>query len=268
MKYRMPRWVIQVCILFAFLGGWEVLGRANPHFSFVAATPIKVIVAFSLLLFRGSFFLHFSITATEAILGLVLGVGGGTILGLLFWYSQRWAEILRPYIVAFSSVPLFALAPLMIVWFGVGFRMKIAMAFFSTVTVALNQALEGALAVSDDHLSILRGLGATRSQMMWKAVIPGAMRWVLNSMRISSGLSLLGAFMGEFISSERGLGYLILRASGLYDVPRALAAAVGIILLALASDSLSRLLEKNSDKIVECVSVPRALRSKRQSNGW
>ena len=248
-------------LLLAVLLIWEVVGWTSARFEFVMSRPSSVVGAFVDLLLRGGLLIHFSVTALEAVGGLVLGVIVGSGLGLAFWYSSRWAAILRPYVTALASIPLFALAPLMILWFGVGVQMKVAMAFFATAPVCLSQSFQGALSVSDEHLAILRGLGASRMQTLAKAVIPGAMSWVLASMRVAGGLSLLGAFMGEFISSERGLGHLVLRASGLYDVPRALAASAGIAALALMFDRVGVFLERRAEGLIELLSVPRVVRT-------
>jgi NitT/TauT family transport system permease protein len=98
---------------------------------------------------------------------------------------------------------------------------------------------------------------APRSLIFIKAIIPGSLNGVLQSMRLNIGLGLLGAFLGEFIASQAGLGYIILRASSLYDIPRAYAAAIGIGILALVFDRVAALVEDKSLRIVEIVSVPR-----------
>ena len=96
-------------------------------------------------------------------------------------------------------------------------------------------------------------------QIFFKVVIPGSLDWMFSSMRLNVGFGLLGAFIGEFIASDKGLGYLILRASALYNVPRALAAAVGIAVLALLLDWGARWIEKHRHVVVQLISVPRLL---------
>lgn len=260
MLARIHRKSFHWMIFLAFLMAWEFWGRTNSNFAFVASTPSAIGKSFITLVWRDRLVMHFFVTALEATLGVLLGLIIGFSLGLAFWYSAQWAQILRPYVTAFSSVPLFALAPLMILWFGVGFKMKVALACFATTPLCLSLAFQGALAVSDEHIAILRGLGATRMQTLTKAVVPGALVSVIKSMRVAVGLGLLGAFMGEFITSERGLGHLVLRASGLYDVSRALAATIGIVVLALVFDRVGILLENRAERLTELLSVPAAVR--------
>jgi NitT/TauT family transport system permease protein len=144
----------------------------------------------------------------------------------------------------------------MIVWFGVGFGMKVAIAVFSTVFVAFNQAYKGANSVALEYVDTLKGMNASRSQIFQKVIIPGSLDWVLSSIRLNVGFGLLGAFIGEYISANEGLGYLILRASSLYNIPRAFAAAIGIIALALILDNIAQFIERRRYTIVQWISVP------------
>jgi NitT/TauT family transport system permease protein len=147
----------------------------------------------------------------------------------------------------------------MIIWFGIGIEMKIALAALSTLFISFNQAHRGATSVSKEYVEVMTGMDAPRSKTFLKVIIPGSMDWMFSSMRLNVGFGLLGAFIGEFIASDQGLGYLILRASALYNVPRALAAAAGIALLALALDTIGRWVEAHRYVIVQSISVPRLI---------
>jgi NitT/TauT family transport system permease protein len=137
--------------------------------------------------------------------------------------------------------------------------MKVALAAFSTVFVSIAQSFRGVSAVSRDFVDMLRGMDAGKSQIFRKIVVPGSLSWIFSSMRLNVGFGLLGAFIGEFIASNAGLGYLILRASSLYNIPRALAASASIVILAFAFDAAAGLVERRSDLLVQIISVPRVL---------
>lgn len=162
--------------------------------------------------------------------------------------------------IGIGTLPVFAFAPLMIVWFGIGYSMKVALAAFSTVFVAFNQANKGAKLVDSKYIDMLKGMNAGRKQIFKIVIIPGSIDWVLSSMRLNVGFGLLGAFIGEFISSNDGLGYLILRAGSLYNIPRALAASIGIIILALLLDYVASLIEKKRHLIIQFLSVSKRVR--------
>lgn len=249
----------QVLIVIIFTLVWEWLGSSSKGIFFLVGTPTAVLKELWQLIVSGNFFGHFLITGAETVSGFLIGTLLGTILGLFLWFSDTTARIARPFVTGLGALPIFAFAPLMIVWFGVGFRMKVAIAVFSTVFVAFSQAYKGANSVSGEYVDTLKGMNASRSQIFQKVIIPGSLDWVLSSMRINVGLALLGAFIGEYISSDAGLGHLILRASSLYNIPRALAAAAGITVLALILDSLARFIQAKRYVLVQWLSVPRKL---------
>ena len=250
---------IQVLIGFLLIFIWEIFSRSSKGAYFLIGSPLAVATEFKKLLLDDNLIMHFATTGSEAIVGLLIGTFLGGSLGLSLWYSETVALAARPFIIALGTLPVFAFAPLMIVWFGIGWKMKVALAAFSTVFVAFNQAYRGATLVSTEHVDVLKGMNASRHQIFRKVIVPGSLDWVLSSMRLNVGFGLLGAFIGEFIAADRGLGYLILRASGLYNIPRAFAAAIGITLLALMLDGGARYIERHRHTIVQVLSVPRVL---------
>jgi len=250
---------MQLFLAMAVLVSWEIASAHSPKLKFVAGSPRDVGRELVHLVARENLLSHMLVTAQEATAGLILGMLIGTTAGLLLWYSEGAALVLRPFILAIGTLPVLAFAPLMIVWFGIGLSMKVAMATLATVFVAFDQAFRGARSVSAIHVDPFIGMRASRRQILRKVIVPGSIVWVFSSMRLNVGFALLGAFIGEFIASDSGLGYLILRAAGLYDIPRALAAACGITVLALLLDRGAAFLEAQRNFIVQTFSVPRLL---------
>ncbi|MCA1579164.1 MAG: ABC transporter permease [Acidobacteria bacterium] len=255
-RVRIARWAILLIILVS----WELIGTFDTSFNFLLGTPSQIIVELSTLVRSGEFFHDAYITGAEALGGLVLGTVVGTLAGLTVWLSNSVAAATRPFVFALSSFPVFAIAPLMIVWFGVGIEMKIAFATLATVFVAFNQAYSGAHMVSKDYLEVMRGFGASRWLQFRKIVVPSSLDWVLAALRVNTGLSLLGAFIGEFVAADSGLGHVIMAAASLYKVPKALAAAFGIVLLAACFNWLAGLIEKHRGVLIQYISVPKAIR--------
>jgi NitT/TauT family transport system permease protein len=262
MKSKVRIYLIQVLVLLVILSVWQVIGDSNARTAFLIGTPYKIISEFYTLIVDENLLKNFISTGGEAITGLLIGTFFGSLFGLLLWYSKQVAEIARPFIIALGTLPVFAFAPLFIVWFGIGFGMKVAIAAFSTFFVAFNEANRGALSVSSDYIEALKGINASKNQIFYKVIVPGSINWVFSSMRLNVGFSLLGAFIGEFVSADKGLGFLILRAAGLYNIPRAFAAAFGITVLAILLDYAARKIEKNSNLLVQLFSVPKYLRKK------
>ncbi|HWQ60250.1 MAG TPA: ABC transporter permease [Candidatus Fimivivens sp.] len=244
----------------AALSIWELCAIIIPRFGFLFGSPSEIVVAFIRNTANGTLIGGFFVTGMEALTGFVVGVIFGTIAGFLLWYSPLIARIVRPYIVILGAVPVFAFAPMMIIWFGVGFGMKIAMAALGTFLVALTQAYEGAKNVDIEEFRLLRIFGATRFQVFMTVVLPSSLSWVLSSMKLNVGFALLGAFIGEFISSDNGLGHFMIRAGSFYDVSSVFAGGVYLVFLALLFEKMVNLVEKKQKKITEFVSVSRKTR--------
>jgi len=212
---------------------WYLFTAQDPQRQFIFSSPIKVYEEFVHLLSTGELVRHAAVTIFEALAGFLLGTTIGAFIGLAFWYSRTVARIAQPYINALASVPIFAIAPMIIVWFGIGILSKVMLAFLSTVVVAIVQSYQGSMTVEPRILKLMQVLGATKSQVFRIVVVPSSLIWVTNAMKLNIGLALLGAFIGEFISSEQGLGYMIVKASGLYDMATVLVGVFTLICIAL-----------------------------------
>jgi NitT/TauT family transport system permease protein len=214
--------------LVVFLAAWEFAVRRNPGLKFFFGSPMDIFRDIYARSLDGSLLKDVAVTFVEASLGFLLGNLVGTIVGLALWYSRFAMDVAKPYVVALGSAPIFAFAPLLIIWFGTGLYSKVMIASLSTVFVALVQSYTGASEVSNDQLRLMQTFGATRMQTFRKVVAPSSIVWVISAFRLNVGFALLGAFIGEFISSNQGLGHLILVATGLFDISLVLS---GVFLL-------------------------------------
>lgn len=230
--------------LIVFIAIWHFLTVGQPDRQFIFSSPSQVLNTCFSLLKSGELLRQSAITVFEALCGFVLGTATGTVIGLSMWYSQTVAKIAKPYITAIATIPIFALAPIIIVWFGIGILSKVMLAFLSTVTVSIVQSYQGAMSVEPRFLRLMRVVGANRWQTFRFAVIPSSLIWVINAMKLSIGLALLGAFIGEFISAEEGLGYMIVKASGLYDMSTVLTGVIALAIIALILTALVNQIEK------------------------
>jgi len=247
----------RVSLLIILLLTWEVISLLFHRVEFAVARPSTIGPEIINLLRDWTIFPHIAATGGAAFLGLLMGTLLGTIFGLLTWFSRSTATLLKPFVLALGAMPILAIAPLMIIWFGIGLPMKVALACLSTVFVAFAQSSKGAENVSTSYLEVLRGMHATKMQIFFMAIVPGSLDWVFSAMKLNAGLALLGAFIGEFIASNVGLGYLVLKASSLYNVPRAIAASLFIVALALLFDWLATVVEKNRNKIIKLICIPK-----------
>jgi NitT/TauT family transport system permease protein len=247
--------IYPVIPLVIFLTVWEVCTIHSQRNTFLFSRPSKILHTLVEKTVNGELIYHFGITALESLAGLALGVLTGSVIGFLLLYFPKISKISTYYVVALSSIPVFAIAPMMIIWFGTGIQMKIALAFFSTVFISIFQAYQGGRNVTREDAAFFKLNGASDRQRFWKLTFPSSMDWLIQSLKLNSGLSILGAFIGEFIASDSGLGYIILKASGLYDVSYVLSATICIILLTLIFNFAAGIIEKNKLKIVRKIAV-------------
>lgn len=169
-------------------------------------------------------------TSMSTIGGFLAGTLGGAVLGLSFWWSKTFAKIFEPYLVMFNAVPKLALAPILIVLFGIGFSSKVILAFLMTVISCALATVSGVENVDESMETLLYSLGATRWQVFGKVVVPAVLPWMLGSLRINISLALAGAIVGEFIASGHGLGRMVIYAGTILDTTLVW---VGVIVLSL-----------------------------------
>ena len=157
-------------------------------------------------------------TLMEAALGFIIGTLLGSVAGLALWYSVFVARLVEPFIVAINSVPKIAFAPIIILWFGTGLLSKVMLAISLTAIVALIAAYQAAKDADTDLQALLFSMGASKHRIFYRAVVPSTIPAIIATFRINIGFGLVGAVVGEFISSQEGLGHLIYNASSLYDL--------------------------------------------------
>ncbi len=232
-----------------FLIFWQIFVEGDQRREFLFASPLAIWKVFVEDFISGEILYDIWLTSFETVMGLLIGFILGTVIGLILWLDERIAHISKPYIVILGSIPIFALAPLMIIWFGTGLLSKVIMAAFSVVLVSLIQVYEAALNVNQDHIKIAKSFGASRLQILKTIMIPSTIKWIIIGLKINVGFALIGAFIGEFISAERGVGHYILKSGSLYDVPRvlfgiAILSIMGLVLVKIITLISNRFLKK------------------------
>jgi NitT/TauT family transport system permease protein len=223
----------QIGLLVGFLGLWEWVTAQDRQTAFLFGSP-SAIAGFLVTMWQdGSLVRDTWVTGLETISGFVMGNVLGTALGLSLWYSRFVSRVVQPFIIALGSIPIIALAPIVIIWFGTGLASKVAMSTLSVVVVALVTSYKGAMSVDPDQINLMRTLGARKGQIFRKLVVPASLTDIFVGMKLTVGFALIGAIIGEFMSSSEGLGHAIFKAGSLYIIPKVFAALVATIALAL-----------------------------------
>lgn len=243
--------ILKILPLLIFLLIWEFIISSIGNNTFLFSKPSSIFVALIENLKNLQLVYDFLITGYETIMGFVVGNAIGIILGFSLWYSELIAKISKPYIIAIGAIPIFAIAPMTIMWFGTGAFAKIMMATLSTFTIALSQSYLGSQNVDINQINLLKTFGASKFTIFRKIIIPSSLIWVFSSLKLNIGFALLGAFIGEFISSEEGLGYRILKSSSLYDTSLLLASLICLVSLAFLLNFIVGMFEKKFVRYIQ-----------------
>ena len=240
------RTLLQAAAVFGFLLLWELGTRVGWISAFLFGAPSGILKVFLTMAADGSLWSDTLYTLFEAFLGFIIGTIFGSIAGLALWYSIFVARLVEPFIVAINSVPKIALAPIIILWFGTGLVSKVALSVSLTAIVALIAAYQAAKDADVDLQSLLISMGADKHQVFFKAVVPSTLPSIIATFRINIGFGLVGAVVGEFISSQRGLGHLIYTASSLYDLNTVWVGLFTLMIMGFALYYVIDLIERTS----------------------
>ena len=224
--------LLRILVLVLFLSLWECSGRLGWIDTFFFSSPSMVVSFFVSMLRDGTFFTHTGITLLETLLSFVLITLISVLASTVLWYSRTLSEISEPYLVVLNSLPKSALAPLFIVWLGTGMNTiivaGISVAIFGSV-ISLYTSFKQ---VDSEKLKLIYTLGGNRFDAFHKVVLPSSIPAVLSNMKVNIGLALVGVIIGEFLAARRGLGYLIIYGSQVFQLNMVITSI--IILCAIA----------------------------------
>jgi NitT/TauT family transport system permease protein len=186
----------------------------------------------------GDLWFHLQTTLEETLLGLAIGMIAGTVFGVLMGFSRHFASYIYPYVMAVYSLPKVALAPLFVVWFGIGLLSKVLMVTMMVVFVAFYNAYEGVRNIDRDLMDMMHTFRAGRWLTLGWVILPSITTWVLTSLRLGIGLSLIGSVIAELVGANRGIGYYITKSAGTLDTTGIFAGLFIIMLLAVALEAI------------------------------
>ena len=226
------RWLVLISIL-AALGLWEAYVHIRRLPAFILPTPGQVAARFWQALVDGSLLRHSAYTLLEVLTGLLIGSLLATILGYLLAKSPLLEHLAAPYLVASQAIPIVAIAPLLVIWFGPGISSKVLICALIVFFPVLVNTVVGLRAVPENLHDLMRSLHASRAQTLRYLEVPAALPIFLGGLRIGATLAVIGAVVGEFVGSDRGLGFLINVGRGQYDTALVFSAILALVAMAL-----------------------------------
>lgn len=244
-KHSTARWLAALAPLTIALLAWEIFARLGGFPAFILPSPAQVGSRFWQTLASGKLLFHLRVTLTEVLLGLVIGSLLALALGYLIAKSRLFERLLSPFLVASQAVPIVAIAPLLVIWFGPGILSKILICALIVFFPVLVNTVVGIRAVPRALNELMRSLRASRWQILRHLEIPSALPVFLGGLRIGATLSVIGAVVGEFVGADKGLGFLINVGRGQYDTALVFVAVFTLVALALCLYALVVFLEKH-----------------------
>ncbi|MEV6792281.1 ABC transporter permease [Streptomyces sp. NPDC051320] len=235
-------------LLVAVIGLWEVLARAGVIDTFNFSMPSKIwdqIQSWALHgTAQGSLWEQIWYTMYEALVGWIVGVIAGVILGITLGRIRFLSDVLGPYIKVLNAIPRIVLAPIFLIWFGLGTTSKIASAVVLVFFPVFFNAFQGAKEVDRNLVANARILGASNRRVTFQVVIPSATSWIFTSLHVSFGFALIGAIVGEYIGATKGLGLLVSASQSTFNAAGVYAAMVILAVVALLTEGLLTFAER------------------------
>ena len=230
-------WAIRAAIAVVFCLLWQLAsGRLFPVF--IISSPSLVVQRFGQLLHGGELFVHLGYTMRACGLGFLIGAFVGSTLGLAFGIYETVSKVISPFAAMLYSAPKIMLSPLIVVWVGVDLTMKVFVAAVSCMWIIFYNVWNATRRIDRNLLDQLRLMGASQRQIIAGLYLPSALTWLLISLRVAFPVALIGAVVGEFVASSKGLGYLALDAGQRYDSAGVIVAVLTITITATIIDSI------------------------------
>ncbi|OLF18597.1 ABC transporter permease [Actinophytocola xanthii] len=236
--------IAQVAIAVVGIGTWEILVRADVMDAFFFPRPSDIAEQIGDWVSDGDIFDHLLITLTEALLALVIGSVLGLVVGFVLARWQLLAEIFDPYIKMLNSLPRVVLAPIFLLWFGLGIWSKVVFGVTLVFFIVFFNTYQGVREVSAVLVNNARILGAKEGQMLRHVFLPSALTWIFSSLHVSVGFAIVGAVVGEYLGASEGMGYLISEAEGVFDTTGVFAGMVVLAAVVLVIDLVVHRVER------------------------
>ena len=236
----------RVLFFVLLVAAWQIASLfVNPIF---ICSPLSVLQKLAAWVGDGTLWFNTQVTLEETLLGLLFGVTAGILAGFFLGFQQVLARIFDPFIIALYSIPKIALAPLFVLWFGFGMEMKVIIAAVTVFFLIFFNTLSGVREVDQDLIDAVRLMGGSGRDIMRKVIIPSATGYVLTGLHMAIPYALIGAVIGEVISENRGLGYLINDSANLFDPAGVFASLVVLTIIAMLLNAIVNFIDHKTSR--------------------
>lgn len=231
-KYNFLVKFFQIMILILLLLLWQFLADKEIINSFITSSPKEIIKMIVHLHKTNNLYQHIWTTIYETMISFILGTFLGCIIASILWWNKFVSKIIDPFLTILNSLPKVALGPIIIIWFGAGIKSIIIMSLLISLIITIINVAEGFDKTDENKIKLLKSFKAKKYQIFFKLVLPYNYKTIINALKINISMSLIGVIMGEFLVSKKGIGYLIIYGSQVFNLSLVM---TGIVLLAIVS---------------------------------
>ncbi|RDY22688.1 ABC transporter permease [Romboutsia maritimum] len=231
-KNKIKILIYQLLLLIGLLVLWEALANFKIIDTFLFSKPSSIYDLFMKYAMSGQLFKHVWVSVYETILGLVIGTVLGILVAIALWWSEKLSKILDPFLVVLNALPKTALAPIIIVWVGAGVEGIVVTAIAISIVVTILSSYNYFINVDEEKIKMLKSFGATKTQILFKLILPANIGNLINLTKINIGMAWVGVIVGEFLVSRYGIGYLIVYGSQVFKLDLVM---MGVFVLAVCA---------------------------------
>lgn len=245
-KYRLKVLIVQMILIISFIVLWEISannGWINP---FIFSSPSQILNTLISLIKSGDLFIHIAVTLTEVIVAFLIGISTAFIISIIMYLNKFISDVIDPFLTMLNSLPKVALGPIIIIWAGANTKSIIAMALLINVIVSIITIYNGFKTTDEIKIKLFKSFKATKYQILTKLVIPSNTPSIISALKINISMTFIGVIMGEFLVSKKGIGYLILYGTQVFNLKLVL---TGIIVLIIMSYSLYKIVNRAEKKL-------------------
>lgn len=235
--------LFQIAIIVLFLTLWQVLANFRIIDTFIFSSPKLVLNTIINLYNNNNLFPHIWVTIYETIISFSLGTILGIFIATILWWNKMIAKILDPYLTILNSLPKVALGPIIIIWCGSGIKSIIFMALLISLIITIINVYQSFISVNQNKIKLMKSFKASKYQIFQKLILPSSINAILNALKINISMSLIGVIMGEFLVSKKGIGYLIVYGSQVFNLNLVITGILILCIVAILMYYLVSLLE-------------------------
>lgn len=239
---------IQIFIVLAGIIIWQILADQEIINPFISSSPKQIIQTIIGLHSDKNLYQHIGITIYETFLSFSLGTLIGSLIAIILWWYPFVAKVVDPFLTVLNSLPKVALGPIIIIWAGAGMQSIIIMALLISVIITIINVYQGFVEIDYNKMRLMQSFKASKWQILSKLLLPGSFASIISTLKINVSMSLIGVIMGEFLVSKKGIGYLIMYGSQVFNLNLVM---TGVIILCLVATIMYYLVNYIEKKVIK-----------------